>query len=1173
MAQPALVSIVIPAYKSAWFEEALCSALSQDHSNFEVIVSDDCATDEIKDIVEKWQKKTAVPLRYIRNKPALGELLNYEQCIEMAEGKYLKYLFDDDVLAPGCVSALVAAIEKSPAIRIATSRRHRIDVKGERMVDDRANAAPVKADSVLNGNDVIRFQHKGIVNFIGEPSTVLFYREDLLALIAHEDRLCNIDGELMYFLGDLVMYTKILRNSDLAYLVEPLSSFRVSHQQVSQLGRMKDKRAAESHKRFPELLTLKGWGADDTVAPGFARVAPLDDVTAVRVENIEQQLEDGLKQSMFEHWMSVRKLTATQEQLIADHLAGREAAELTLLIDGRQATATAIYSTLASLNSRYFSSLKITPVVITDLELEGVTTLPADSGIVNVMNERAAAAPQAWHLVVLAGTTFTPSGLISLSTTLVEATGLLAVCGDEIFYVNDQPIGARFRPDFSLDMFLSNPAVMGYGWLLRGEIVNQAGKFDVQAGAAFEFDILVRLIENNGFSAIGHLAEPLFITPDRTLAVKEENQILLRHLANRGYPHARLTRDIYGHCHIDYAHAAAPLVSIIIPAGRVLANLITCVTSLIEKTTWSPYELIVVGDGAAPLEMQQWMASLAEIDPQRIKVALTDAVLSRAATINQASTLAQGEYLTILHPDVIISQPDWLSKLLNHALRPEVAIVGGKQLYSDGTVRHAGYVLGLNGVAGEAFFGANNDDKGHMGRLHFDQNYSAVSGDLLVIKRDVFNTLSGVDETIQDFWDVDLCLRARAQGWLTVWTPSATVIRSVASKVALSEKDEAVRQEAIETAEDEMFRRWEPQIASDPAYNTNLSLSSEQFMVCPDSLLSWRPLSWKPLPVVIPHMADYAGCGYYRVIKPFEAMERLAIADGKLSETFLSIPYLKRFQPDSIIFQRQLTPEFHAWAKRVSRIDNTFMVYELDDYLTNLPIKNVHRAEFSVDVIKMLRKSLSYMDRFVVSTAPLAEAFSDLHPDIVVMHNRLPEDWWGGLTSLRQQGKKPRVGWAGGSSHTGDLEMIADVIKAFADEVEWVFFGMCPPKLLPWIHEFHSGIDIEMYPQKLASLNLDLALAPVEDNIFNACKSNLRLMEYGACAIPVICSDVACYQTINSVTRVKNRYKDWVDAIRFHLDNAGASERMGRELYDEIRRDWTLNSDNVTQWAKAWLPG
>ncbi|HAZ77481.1 MAG TPA: O-antigen biosynthesis protein, partial [Enterobacteriaceae bacterium] len=144
-------------------------------------------------------------------------------------------------------------------------------------------------------------------------------------------------------------------------------------------------------------------------------------------------------------------------------------------------------------------------------------------------------------------------------------------------------------------------------------------------------------------------------------------------------------------------------------------------------------------------------------------------------------------------------------------------------------------------------------------------------------------------------------------------------------------------------------------------------------------------------------------------------------------------------------------------------------------------------------------------------------------------------DWWDNLTSLRGQGDKPRVGWAGGSSHTGDLEMIFDVIKAFADEVDWIFFGMCPPKLRPYVKEFHFGVDIELYPKKLASLNLDLALAPVEDNHFNACKSNLRLLEYGACAIPVICSDVPCYRGSLPATKVRNRFKDWHDAIRMHL--------------------------------------
>ncbi|MFB9087066.1 glycosyltransferase [Erwinia tracheiphila] len=129
---------------------------------------------------------------------------------------------------------------------------------------------------------------------------------------------------------------------------------------------------------------------------------------------------------------------------------------------------------------------------------------------------------------------------------------------------------------------------------------------------------------------------------------------------------------------------------------------------------------------------------------------------------------------------------------------------------------------------------------------------------------------------------------------------------------------------------------------------------------------------------------------------------------------------------------------------------------------------------------------------------------------------------------------------------------------------------MCPHKLRPYIHELHYGVDIEIYPATLAALNLDLALAPVEDNIFNACKSNLRLMEYGACGVPVICSDVECYRGDLPVTRVRNRFKDWCDAIRRHLNDMDATARMGDELQSRLRRDWMLSGDNVTEWLKAW---
>ncbi len=129
--------------------------------------------------------------------------------------------------------------------------------------------------------------------------------------------------------------------------------------------------------------------------------------------------------------------------------------------------------------------------------------------------------------------------------------------------------------------------------------------------------------------------------------------------------------------------------------------------------------------------------------------------------------------------------------------------------------------------------------------------------------------------------------------------------------------------------------------------------------------------------------------------------------------------------------------------RRMQRFSNAFKVYELDDYLPNLPLKSAHRATMPKDILRSIRKGLSFVDRFVVSTEALAEAFTGLHGEMLVRENRLPVSWWKGLQTQRRQGQKPRVGWAGGSSHTGDLELIADVVRDLAAEVEWVFFGMC----------------------------------------------------------------------------------------------------------------------------------
>ncbi len=114
---------------------------------------------------------------------------------------------------------------------------------------------------------------------------------------------------------------------------------------------------------------------------------------------------------------------------------------------------------------------------------------------------------------------------------------------------------------------------------------------------------------------------------------------------------------------------------------------------------------------------------------------------------------------------------------------------------------------------------------------------------------------------------------------------------------------------------------------------------------------------------------------------------------------------------------------------------------------------------------------------------------------------------------------------------------------------------------------------LDLYPAALARLDLDLALAPIEQNLFNECKSNLRLLEYGACAVPLVCSDVGPYRDGSlPVTRVRNRHRDWVAAIRAHLADAGARADAGDALRAAVHRDWMLADAGLAQWQAAWLP-
>jgi glycosyltransferase involved in cell wall biosynthesis len=207
----------------------------------------------------------------------------------------------------------------------------------------------------------------------------------------------------------------------------------------------------------------------------------------------------------------------------------------------------------------------------------------------------------------------------------------------------------------------------------------------------------------------------------------------------------------------------------------------------------------------------------------------------------------------------------------------------------------------------------------------------------------------------------------------------------------------------------------------------------------------------------------------------------------------------------------------------------------------------------------------------VVSTDFLAEAYRTFIADIRVVPNRMEQGPWLTLRNLRRTTRKPRIGWAGGSSHHSDLVLLKTVIEQTRDEADWIFFGMSPPEIRPLLAEYHKIVSFPDYPAYLASLNLDLAVAPLAQTAFNRGKSNLRLLDYGILGIPVVCTDIDPYRN-SPACRVNNTVAEWTEAIRARIHDPDAREREG----DSMRR-WVLDGylleNHLAEWLDAHLPG
>lgn len=393
-----------------------------------------------------------------------------------------------------------------------------------------------------------------------------------------------------------------------------------------------------------------------------------------------------------------------------------------------------------------------------------------------------------------------------------------------------------FKPDWNPDLLRGQNYVCHFT-VIRSALVREVGGFRKGLEGSQDHDLILRCSERLQPGGIHHIPKVLYhwraIAGSTALHRDAKDYASIagaravgEHLA-RTAPGARVEELPHGHYRVRWPlPATPPCVSLVVPTRDRADLLRTCVESILGHSTYPDLELVVVDNQSSEPDALEYLASLES--RERVRVLRYDAPFNYSAINNWAVAQCRGAVIGLVNNDIEVITPDWLGEMVSQALRPEVGAVGAMLYYPDDTIQHAGVVLGVGGIANHAYVGQPRGYPGHGGRARVAQEFSAVTAACLLVRREVYEQVGGLDERLQvAFNDIDFCLRLREAGYLNVWTPFAELYHHESASRGSDDAPEKRRRFLGEV--DLMESRWGHVLHRDPAYNPNLALDAMDF--------------------------------------------------------------------------------------------------------------------------------------------------------------------------------------------------------------------------------------------------------------------------------------------------------------------------------------------------------
>jgi glycosyltransferase involved in cell wall biosynthesis len=400
----------------------------------------------------------------------------------------------------------------------------------------------------------------------------------------------------------------------------------------------------------------------------------------------------------------------------------------------------------------------------------------------------------------------------------------------------NEPFTPYFKSDFD-PLLLLGQNYVSHLTTVRRDIVSELGGLRSEFDGSQDWDLVLRVSEQVARSSIIHIPHVLYhwrshsgstslATEAKPWAVDAGRRAVADALARRGVkgdvrrvPGSGFNRVVYA------LPDTPPKVSVLIPTrdGKYLGD---CLQSLLDKTTYPNFEVVVIDNGS----VKPFTQAMFHVLSDKIKVVRDDSPFNYSALHNRAVPECSGEVLLLLNDDTEIIDGEWMSHMIAQLLQPGVGAVGAKLLYPDGRIQHAGVLLGPQGLAAHVgqFRAAN--DFGYFGRTQLASEYQAVTAACLAVHRHIWEAVGGLDENLKvAFNDIDFCLRVQAAGHKVTYTPLAQLLHyESVSRGSDQDGEKYIRFiNEVLTVRD----RWGLEIARDPYYNPNLSLNHGLFQL------------------------------------------------------------------------------------------------------------------------------------------------------------------------------------------------------------------------------------------------------------------------------------------------------------------------------------------------------